>query len=116
MQDLKSKGRPAPPPASRGGLISSDATLIAQALSRQADLKTIHGAVQNALSLLIDRIAPNAPAQPKTFRSSRRGGRECMAHGKARCVGAALVEVRPGDSALADEAAGEKFAGCYKRN
>ena len=49
-------------------LVSNDATLIGQAISRQGDLKTIHGAVQNALSLVIDRIAPNALAQPKTFR------------------------------------------------
>jgi hypothetical protein len=45
--------------------VSPEATLIAQALSRPADLKTVHGAVQNALSLVIDRISPNAQAKPK---------------------------------------------------
>ena len=48
--------------------VSPEATLIAQALSRQPDLKTIHGAVQNALSLVVDRIAPNAPPIPKKVR------------------------------------------------
>jgi hypothetical protein len=48
--------------------VGSDAVLIAQSLSRPPDLKTTHGAVQNALSLAIDRIAPNAPAQPKEVR------------------------------------------------
>jgi hypothetical protein len=33
-----------------------------------AGLKTVHGAVQNALSLVIDRIAPNAPARSKQVR------------------------------------------------
>ena len=42
-----------------------NAVLIAQSLARQPGLKTVHGAVQNALSLVIDRIAPNAPARPK---------------------------------------------------
>ena len=45
--------------------VSSDAVLIGQALSRPPDLKTTHGAVQNALSLVVDRIAPNAPPVPK---------------------------------------------------
>jgi hypothetical protein len=45
--------------------VNPEATLIAQSLSCPPDLKTVHGAVQNALSLMIDRIAPNAPAQPE---------------------------------------------------
>jgi hypothetical protein len=45
--------------------VNPEATLIAQSLSRQPDLETAHGSIQNALSLVIDRIAPNAPAQPK---------------------------------------------------
>ena len=45
--------------------VSSDAVLIAQSLSRRPDLKTTHGAVQNALSLVVDRIAPNVRATPK---------------------------------------------------
>jgi hypothetical protein len=45
--------------------VSPDATLIAQALSRPPDLKTSHGSIQNALSLVVDRISPNAPAPPK---------------------------------------------------
>jgi hypothetical protein len=48
--------------------VNPEATLIAQALSRPPDLKTTHGVVQNALSLVIDRIAPNAPAKPKEIR------------------------------------------------
>ena len=48
--------------------VNPEATLIAQSLSRPPDLKTTHGAVQNALSLVIDSIAPNAPAQPKQVR------------------------------------------------
>ena len=48
--------------------VSNDAVLIAQALSRPPDLKTVHGAIQNALSLVVDRIAPNAPAMPKQVR------------------------------------------------
>jgi hypothetical protein len=43
----------------------NEATLIAQSLSHRPDIKTVHGAVQNALLLVIDRIAPNAPARPK---------------------------------------------------
>jgi hypothetical protein len=31
-------------------------------------LKTVQGSIQNALSLVIDRIAPEAPAQPKQVR------------------------------------------------
>lgn len=42
--------------------------MIAQALSRSPDLKTVQGSIQNALSLVIDRIAPEAPAQPKQVR------------------------------------------------
>jgi hypothetical protein len=48
--------------------VSSDAVLIAQSLSRPPDLKSIHGSIQNALSLVIDRIQPNAPARPKQVR------------------------------------------------
>ena len=48
--------------------VNPEATLIAQSLSRQPDIKTVHGAVQNALSLVIDRISPNAPARPKEVR------------------------------------------------
>ena len=53
--------------------VSSDVRLIARALGRPADLKTSHGAVQNALSLVIDRIAPNAPAKPKEVKVVTRG-------------------------------------------
>ena len=45
--------------------VNPEQTLIAQSLSRSPDLKTVHGSIQNALSLVIDQIAPNAPAQPK---------------------------------------------------
>ena len=45
--------------------VNPEATLIAQSLSRPPDLKTTHGRIQNALSLVIDRIQPNAPARPK---------------------------------------------------
>jgi putative ABC transport system substrate-binding protein len=31
-------------------------------------MKTVHGSIQNALSLVIDRIQPNAPARPKEIR------------------------------------------------
>jgi hypothetical protein len=48
--------------------VSKDAVLIAQALSQPPDLETIHGSIQNALSLVIDRIQPNAPARPKQVR------------------------------------------------
>jgi hypothetical protein len=48
--------------------VSPDATLIAQALSRQPDLKTTHGAVQNALSLVIDRIQPGKSSKPREVR------------------------------------------------
>jgi hypothetical protein len=48
--------------------VSSDAVLIAQSLSRPPDLKSIHGSIQNALSLVIDRIQPNAPVRPKQVR------------------------------------------------
>jgi hypothetical protein len=48
--------------------ICPEATLIAQSLARQPDLKTIHGSIQDALSLVIDRIAPNGPAMPKQVR------------------------------------------------
>jgi hypothetical protein len=48
--------------------VSSDAVLTAQSLSRPPDLKSIHGSIQNALSLVIDRISPNAAAQLKRFR------------------------------------------------
>jgi hypothetical protein len=34
-------------------------------ISRSPDLKTVQGSIQNALSLVIDRIGPNAPAQPE---------------------------------------------------
>jgi hypothetical protein len=45
--------------------VNPQATLIAQSLSRPPDLKTTHGAVQNALSLVVDRIVPNVRATPK---------------------------------------------------
>ena len=48
--------------------VNPEATLIAQALSRSPDLKTVQSSIQNALSLVIDRIAPSAPAQPKQVR------------------------------------------------
>jgi hypothetical protein len=48
--------------------VSPEATLIAQALSRPPDLKTVHGAIQKALSLVVDRIAPNAPPILKKVR------------------------------------------------
>jgi hypothetical protein len=48
--------------------VSNNAVLIAQSLSRPPDLKTVHGSIQNALSLVIDRIAPNAPPIPKKVR------------------------------------------------
>jgi hypothetical protein len=47
--------------------VNPEATLIAQSLSRPPDFKTVAGAVQNALSLVIDRISPDAPAVPKQF-------------------------------------------------
>jgi hypothetical protein len=52
--------------------LSPEATLIAQAMSRQPDLKTTYGAVQNALSLVIDRISPNASTSPKSYRNNCR--------------------------------------------
>ena len=52
--------------------VSSDVRLIARALGRPADLKTSHGAVQNALSRVIDRIAPNARRSQKKSRWSTR--------------------------------------------
>jgi hypothetical protein len=42
--------------------VSNNAMLIAQSLSRPPDLKTVHGSIQNALSLVIDRIAPECAA------------------------------------------------------
>jgi hypothetical protein len=53
--------------------VNPDATLIAQALSRPPDLKTSQGSIQNALSLVIDRIAPNTPAKPQTVQVITRG-------------------------------------------
>ena len=37
-------------------------------ISRSPDLKTVQGSIQNAVSLVIDRIQPNAPARPKQVR------------------------------------------------
>jgi hypothetical protein len=51
--------------------VSNDAVLIAQSLSRSPDLKTTHGAVQNALSLVIDRIARMRRPNLKRFGLSR---------------------------------------------
>jgi hypothetical protein len=47
------------------------------------DLKTVQGSVQSALSLVIDRITPNAPAQPKELGLSQRRARNCGRHGSA---------------------------------
>jgi hypothetical protein len=49
-------------------LDTSKVMTIAEALSRPPDLKTTHGAVQNPISLVIDRISPDAPAKPKEVR------------------------------------------------
>jgi hypothetical protein len=62
--------------------------LIAQSLSRPPDLKTVHGSIQNALSLVIDRIAPNAP--PNTEE-----GPGCCSIGPA-----SSVRIRPYGSAV----------------
>ena len=48
--------------------VSNDAVLIAQSLSCPPDMKKVHGRIKNALSLVIDRIQPNAPARPKEVR------------------------------------------------
>jgi len=48
--------------------VNPEATLIAQALSRSPDLNTVHGSIQNALSLVVDRIQPDAPLMPKTVK------------------------------------------------
>ena len=45
--------------------VSSVVPFIARALGRPAELKPSHGAVRNAPSLVIDRIAPNAPASQR---------------------------------------------------
>jgi len=62
--------------------VNPEATLIAQALSRPPGLKTIHGSIQNALSLVIDRIAPNVPAIPKQVKVITANGP--IMHGQRR--------------------------------
>jgi hypothetical protein len=63
--------------------VNPEATLIAQSLSRSPDLKTVHGSIQNALSLVIDKVAPMRRHSEKRFGLSERPACNCGRRGSA---------------------------------